>query len=279
MVNVVVPSRRSAGGALGHVRRCRSRRAGGAGRDARDAARRGRQHHGPRARQHPEWPGATYPHDQFRATPASSTGRRCSATGRWPTCSGRGRRSPSSASTARRSSARRPRSRRGGGPAQPAHPPGADPARRGRLRTSSSSVPPGGPRERRDGGAGSPFLAETGGPAYPAIAAAMHEAYGRPMATLGQGGSIPLCSLFADSLPGAELILMGVEEPLALIHAPNESVDPTEIAAMALPRRCSCNAMRHLAADPQAAGARMQHAHCRERFRSRAVAACRGVGP
>jgi len=27
---------------------------------------------------------------------------------------------------------------------------------------------------------------------------------------------------------------MGVEEPLALIHAPNESVDPAEIAAMAL---------------------------------------------
>jgi len=25
---------------------------------------------------------------------------------------------------------------------------------------------------------------------------------------------------------------MGVEEPLALIHAPNESVDPAEIAAM-----------------------------------------------
>ena len=27
---------------------------------------------------------------------------------------------------------------------------------------------------------------------------------------------------------------MGVEEPLALIHAPNESVDPNEIQAMAL---------------------------------------------
>jgi hypothetical protein len=29
-------------------------------------------------------------------------------------------------------------------------------------------------------------------------------------------------------------MLMGVEEPLCLIHAPNESVDPTEIATMAL---------------------------------------------
>jgi cysteinylglycine-S-conjugate dipeptidase len=81
---------------------------------------------------------------------------------------------------------------------------------------------------------GSPFLAKTGGPAYQAIAAAMHEAYGRPMVTLGDGGSIPLCNVFADTYPDAELILMGVEEPLALIHAPNESVDPAEIAAMAL---------------------------------------------
>jgi acetylornithine deacetylase/succinyl-diaminopimelate desuccinylase-like protein len=47
-------------------------------------------------------------------------------------------------------------------------------------------------------------------------------------------GSIPLCNVFADTYPDVELILMGVEEPLALIHAPNESVDPTEIAAMAL---------------------------------------------
>ena len=81
---------------------------------------------------------------------------------------------------------------------------------------------------------GPAFLARTGGPAHQAIAAAMQEAYGRPMATLGDGGSIPLCNVLAGTYPDAELILMGVEEPLALIHAPNESVDPAEIAAMAL---------------------------------------------
>jgi hypothetical protein len=43
-----------------------------------------------------------------------------------------------------------------------------------------------------------------------------------------------LCNVFEETYPDAELILMGVEEPLALIHAPNESVDPTEIASMAL---------------------------------------------
>ena len=64
----------------------------------------------------------------------------------------------------------------------------------------------------------------------------MQEAYGTPMATLGQGGSIPLCNVFADTYPDAEIILMGVEEPLALIHAPNESVDPSEIERLALTR-------------------------------------------
>jgi cysteinylglycine-S-conjugate dipeptidase len=80
---------------------------------------------------------------------------------------------------------------------------------------------------------GSPFLAHTDGPAYTAIASAMEEAFRRPMVSLGQGGSIPLCNVFAETYPDAELILMGVEEPLALIHAPNESVHPGEIADMA----------------------------------------------
>ncbi|GAA3914367.1 dipeptidase [Microbacterium invictum] len=81
---------------------------------------------------------------------------------------------------------------------------------------------------------GAPFEAKTDGPAYRALAAAMQEAYGTPMTMLGQGGSIPLCNVFADTYPGAEIILMGVEEPLALIHAPNESVDPGEIERLAV---------------------------------------------
>ncbi|WP_286928718.1 MULTISPECIES: dipeptidase [Aeromicrobium] len=81
---------------------------------------------------------------------------------------------------------------------------------------------------------GSPFQAATDGPAYRALAAAMQEAYGVEMTHLGQGGSIPLCNVFAELYPEAEIVLMGVEEPQALIHAPNESVDPTEIASMAL---------------------------------------------
>jgi acetylornithine deacetylase/succinyl-diaminopimelate desuccinylase-like protein len=82
--------------------------------------------------------------------------------------------------------------------------------------------------------AGLPFLAATDGPAYEAMRLAMREAYGESMTMLGQGGSIPLCSVFSSTFPGAEIILMGVEEPQSLMHAPNESVHPNEIADMAL---------------------------------------------
>jgi acetylornithine deacetylase/succinyl-diaminopimelate desuccinylase-like protein len=81
---------------------------------------------------------------------------------------------------------------------------------------------------------GAPFRAAVDGPAYEAIASAMQDAFDKPMTTLGQGGSIPLCNVFAETYPDAELIMMGVEEPAALIHAPNESVAPSEIQSMAL---------------------------------------------
>ncbi|WP_328491959.1 dipeptidase [Streptomyces sp. NBC_00414] len=82
-------------------------------------------------------------------------------------------------------------------------------------------------------GTGSPFRADTDGPAYTALDTAVRQVYGKPLAHLGQGGSIPLCNVLADTCPGAEIILMGVEEPKCLIHAPDESVDPTEIQNMA----------------------------------------------
>lgn len=81
---------------------------------------------------------------------------------------------------------------------------------------------------------GEPFVSTLDGPAYNAMATAMRDAYGRDLVTQGQGGSIPLCNVFAETFPQAEILLIGVEEPLCLIHAPNESVDPTEIENMAL---------------------------------------------
>jgi acetylornithine deacetylase/succinyl-diaminopimelate desuccinylase-like protein len=81
---------------------------------------------------------------------------------------------------------------------------------------------------------GQPFVGATEGPAFDAMAEAMRQAYGKDLTTEGQGGSIPLCNVFQETFPDAEIMLIGVEEPRCLIHAPNESVDPSEIANMAL---------------------------------------------
>jgi acetylornithine deacetylase/succinyl-diaminopimelate desuccinylase-like protein len=81
---------------------------------------------------------------------------------------------------------------------------------------------------------GDPFVGSLDGPGYETLKRALEESYGRPIATAGQGGSIPLCNVFAATFPNAEIFLMGVEEPHCLIHAPNESVDPSEIEHIAL---------------------------------------------
>lgn len=81
---------------------------------------------------------------------------------------------------------------------------------------------------------GPAFAARTDGPAYAAMSDALRQAYGRPTTTEGQGGSIPLCNVLHQTFPSTEIMLVGVEEPRCLIHAPNESVDPAEIEHMAL---------------------------------------------
>jgi cysteinylglycine-S-conjugate dipeptidase len=81
---------------------------------------------------------------------------------------------------------------------------------------------------------GDPFVGSLEGRAFDALKSAMEEAFRRPMTTEGQGGSIPLCNVLADTFPHAEIMLLGVEEPLCRIHAPNESVDPSEIEHVAL---------------------------------------------
>jgi acetylornithine deacetylase/succinyl-diaminopimelate desuccinylase-like protein len=81
---------------------------------------------------------------------------------------------------------------------------------------------------------GDPFAGSLAGPGFESMKAAMEEAYGHEQTTEGQGGSIPLCNVFAECYPDAEIMLLGVEEPKCLIHAPNESVDPSEIEHLAL---------------------------------------------
>lgn len=115
-------------------------------------------------------------------------------------------------------------------------PPGVDPlAAIDALTAHLKAAAPWGARVTVETEAtGSPFRAATDGRAYAALDEAMRAAYGKPISYLGQGGSIPLCNVLAETFPAAELILMGVEEPSCQIHAPNESVDPREIERMAL---------------------------------------------
>ena len=114
-------------------------------------------------------------------------------------------------------------------------PPGTDPeqAYEALVRHIEAATPWGVDVRVEREAVGPPFRARTDGPAYDAMRGAMHEAFGHDMVLLGQGGSIPLCNVLAETYPEAEILLMGVEEPLALIHAPNESVDPREIAHLA----------------------------------------------
>jgi acetylornithine deacetylase/succinyl-diaminopimelate desuccinylase-like protein len=69
----------------------------------------------------------------------------------------------------------------------------------------------------------------TDGPAYAAARRAMQQAYGRDVQEIGAGGSIPLIDALREAVPGAEILLFGAQDPMARIHAPNESVDLAEL--------------------------------------------------
>lgn len=81
---------------------------------------------------------------------------------------------------------------------------------------------------------GDPWSGDLAGPGFDALKQGLEEAYGKELATQGQGGSIPLCNVLQETYPDAEIMLYGVEEPTCLIHAPNESVHPSEIEHIAL---------------------------------------------
>ncbi|MFJ8948898.1 dipeptidase [Streptomyces sp. NPDC102381] len=84
-------------------------------------------------------------------------------------------------------------------------------------------------------GQGQPFRANTSSPAYAAMADAMAQAYdGQEMQYAGQGGSIPLCNTLASLYPEAEILLIGLSEPEAQIHAVNESVSPEELERLSV---------------------------------------------
>ncbi|GGT59694.1 dipeptidase [Streptomyces purpureus] len=84
-------------------------------------------------------------------------------------------------------------------------------------------------------GQGQPFLADVTSPAYTSMAEAMEIAYpGQKMQTSGMGGSIPLCNTLAALYPQAEILLIGLSDPEAQIHAVNESVSPEELERLSV---------------------------------------------
>lgn len=116
-------------------------------------------------------------------------------------------------------------------------PPGVDASEATKRLTAhlSDHTPWGAQVEVELVGQGQPFSADTSSPAYTAMAEAMSEAYdGRQMTVAGQGGSIPLCNTLADLYPRAEILLTGLSEPQAQIHAVDESVSPEELERMSV---------------------------------------------
>ncbi|MFG2331591.1 dipeptidase [Streptomyces sp. NPDC048604] len=84
-------------------------------------------------------------------------------------------------------------------------------------------------------GQGQPFRADISSPAYTSMAEAMRLAYpGEEMQASGMGGSIPLCNTLAALYPEAEILLIGLSEPEAQIHAVNESVSPQELERLSV---------------------------------------------
>jgi acetylornithine deacetylase/succinyl-diaminopimelate desuccinylase-like protein len=64
---------------------------------------------------------------------------------------------------------------------------------------------------------------------------ALEEAFGRPVARMGSGGSIPLVAALRETYPDAAFVIWGAQDSdLAQIHAANESVDLAELGRLAL---------------------------------------------
>ncbi|WAL93919.1 dipeptidase [Streptomyces sp. Je 1-369] len=116
-------------------------------------------------------------------------------------------------------------------------PPGVDAVEATKLlQAHLEAHTPWGARVRTEEiGQGQPFRADTTSPAYAAMAEAMAEAYpGEEMQYAGQGGSIPLCNTLSALYPRAEILLIGLSEPEAQIHAANESVSPEELERLSV---------------------------------------------
>ena len=74
------------------------------------------------------------------------------------------------------------------------------------------------------GSAGNPAQVPVSGPLVQAGLAAYEQAFGVAPVLVGQGGAIPLVGELSELFPDAELLVTGLADPDARMHAPNESV-------------------------------------------------------
>ncbi|MBR5950656.1 MAG: dipeptidase [Actinomycetaceae bacterium] len=72
--------------------------------------------------------------------------------------------------------------------------------------------------------AGPSFRGDTSFPAAQLMREALEEAYGHEVVDIGVGGSIPFIADFQNLFPDAEVLVTGVSDPDARLHANNESL-------------------------------------------------------
>jgi cysteinylglycine-S-conjugate dipeptidase len=76
---------------------------------------------------------------------------------------------------------------------------------------------------------GEPTVLPTTGPGYTAARSALAEAWdGTEPVDMGIGGSIPFIAEFQEMLPGATILVTGVEDPDTRAHGPNEGLHLAE---------------------------------------------------
>jgi cysteinylglycine-S-conjugate dipeptidase len=112
-------------------------------------------------------------------------------------------------------------------------PPGADPERSMEAvrRHLEAAIPWGARAEIEVEPASAPVSLTGAG----AAERALEQAFGRPVARMGSGGSIPLVARLQEMYPDAAFVIWGAQDSdLAQIHAANESVDLGELGRIAL---------------------------------------------
>lgn len=73
-------------------------------------------------------------------------------------------------------------------------------------------------------GAATWWVTDPTGPAFDAARKALKSGYGKPVAHIGCGGTIPFVKPFADAFGGAPVLCLGLEDPICDAHGENESL-------------------------------------------------------